>query len=115
MNTALLPYLIVGIGVILGGLLGGGRVTDTLSRKITTLYPIEGFISNAVTSVLVVFGSFLGLPFSTTHVSTGSIIGIGVASGESMQWRVVHDILFAWIATLPGAGLWHSFIVQKIL
>lgn len=114
MNHALLPYLIVGTGIILGGLLGGRRVTNTLSRRITTLHPIEGFFSNAVTSALVVFGSFLGLPFSTTHVSTGSIIGIGVASGEGVQWRVVRDILFAWIVTLPGAAV-VAFIVQKLL
>jgi len=78
------------------------------------LHPIEGFASNAITSVLVIFGSFLGLPFSTTHVSTGSIIGIGVASGERVQWRVVRDILLAWCVTLPGAGL-AAYTFQKFV
>jgi PiT family inorganic phosphate transporter len=114
MSSSALPYVVVGIGVILGGLIGGRRVTETLSRKITSLDAVEGFASNAITSVLVICGSFLGMPFSTTHVSTSSIVGIGVASGEGIRWKIVQDILLAWVVTLPGAGI-GAFIVQKSL
>ncbi len=113
MKSSALPYLVVGIGVILGGLVGGRRVTETLSKKITAIDPAEGFTSNSITSMLVILGSFLGLPFSTTHVSTGSIIGIGVASGGGVQWKVVRDILLAWVVTLPSAAV-VAFIVQKL-
>ena len=113
MSAASIPYLLVGIGVILSGLTGGRQVTETLSRKITSLDAVEGFASNAITSVLVICGSFLGMPFSTTHVSTSSLVGIGVASGEGVRWKVVRDILLAWVVTLSGAGV-VAFIVQKI-
>ena len=113
MRSSALPYVIVGLGIIVGGLVDGRRVTETLSRRITTLHPVQGFTSNAVTSVLVIVGSLLGLPFSTTHVSTGSIVGIGVASGEGVRWRMVRDILIAWLVTLPSAAI-VAFIVQRI-
>ncbi len=113
-QSNIFPYLLVGFGIVIGGLMGGRRVTNTLARRITTLNPVEGFLSNAVTSVLVITGSVLGLPFSTTHVSTSSIVGMGAASGSRVQWNVVRDILLAWIVTLPCAGI-VSYGIQKVL
>ncbi|MEK7251120.1 MAG: inorganic phosphate transporter, partial [Bacteroidota bacterium] len=83
-------------------------------QRITSLEPVEGFVSNAITATLVVTGSIFGLPFSTTHVSTSSIVGIGVASGNGVQWKVVRDILLAWLVTLPSAGI-AAYGIQKLL
>lgn len=110
----LFSFLIVAVGMMAGGMIAGRRVTDTLSQRITTLDPIEGFSSNAVTSTLVVGGTIAGLPLSTTHVSTSSIVGIGMSSGQGVQWRVVRDIVFSWVVTLPSAGV-VAFVVQKLL
>jgi PiT family inorganic phosphate transporter len=107
-------YLLVAIGIIVGGFVGGRRVTETLSRKITSLEPTEGFVSNAITAMLVVTGSVFGLPFSTTHVSTSSIVGIGVASGSGIQWKVVRDILLAWLVTLPSAAI-AAYAIQQFM
>jgi PiT family inorganic phosphate transporter len=108
------PFLLVAIGMVVGGLLGGGRVIETLSRKITVLEPAAGFVSNAITSLLVVTGSAFGFPFSTTHVSTSSIVGIGLASGNGVQWNIVRDILLAWIVTVPGAAM-AAYVLQGML
>jgi len=113
-QSNLFIYFLVAIGIVAGGLIGGRRVIETLSQKITSLEPVEGFISNAITALLVMTGSVFGLPFSTTHVSTSSIVGIGVASGNGVQWKVVRDILLAWLVTLPSAGI-AAYAVQKLL
>ncbi|HEV2405213.1 MAG TPA: inorganic phosphate transporter, partial [Ktedonobacterales bacterium] len=61
---------------------------------------------NIVTAFLVAYASNLGLPVSTTHVSSGAIIGVGLRRGvTSVRWKVVRDMALAWIVTLPGAGV----------
>ncbi len=113
-SSAEFSYLIVGLGMMAGGLMAGRRVIETLSQKITTLSPIEGFASNAITAILVTCGTFLGLPFSTTHVSTSSIAAVGLVAKGTLQWSVVRSILFAWFVTLPfAAGA--AFIYHAIL
>ena len=113
-QSNLFIYLLVAIGIIAGGLMDGRRVIITLSQKITSLEPVEGFVSNAITAVLVVTGSMFGLPFSTTHVSTSGIVGIGVASGNGVRWKIVRDIALAWVVTLPSAGI-AAYAIQRIL
>ena len=74
--------------------------------------PGQGVVGNLATSILVIGASRLGLPVSTTHVSTGGIFGIGIDSGR-LRWRATGQILTAWLVTLPlaatlGAGiLWY--------
>ena len=67
----------------------------------------EGFVANLVTAALVGVGAWHGLPLSTTHVSTGAIVGVGTARRGAIAWRTVLDLLLAWIVTLPrprGSG-----------
>jgi PiT family inorganic phosphate transporter len=65
----------------------------------------EGFLANAITAALVTPGAALGLPMSTTHVSSGSIMGIGLQNRSATNWRTVREMLLAWVVTLPLAGL----------
>jgi len=65
---------------------------------------VQGFTANIVTGALVVFASRLGLPVSTTHVSVGSLLGIGLARGDA-NLRVVTQILWSWVLTLPVAAI----------
>ena len=88
----------------LGGVLGAGRVAETLARKITPMTPREGVVANCVTALLVTAASPAGLPVSTTHVSTGGIFGIGAKSG-ALHWRATGEILAAWVVTLPVAAV----------
>jgi inorganic phosphate transporter, PiT family len=94
----------VAIAIAVGGLLGARRVAETVGKKITPLDPGQGLVANASTAFLVIAASVWKLPVSTTHVSTGSILGIGVLR-RTAQWRVLGGILVAWLATLPAAAL----------
>ena len=95
--------LITGV-MAAGGLLAARRVAQTLARRITPMSPEEGLIGNAATAALVIGASRLGFPVSTTHVSTGSIFGIGANSG-GLRWRAAGEIAAAWVITLPLAAL----------
>lgn len=99
-------FALVAVGIGLGSALGGLKVTRTLAEKVTKMDHAEGFSANLVTALLVAVAANLGLPVSTTHVSSGAIIGIGLREGTSrINWRVVRDMALAWVVTLPGAGL----------
>ncbi len=98
-------FLLVTLGMVAGSWFAGRRVTKVLAEKITPMEHWEGLLANAVTAALVMPGAALGLPMSTTHVSSGSIIGIGLQNGNSINWRTVRDMLLAWVVTLPLAGL----------
>jgi inorganic phosphate transporter, PiT family len=92
------------IVMAVGGLFNARRVAETVSKRITAMEPDQGFLANLVTSFLVIFASKWGMPVSTTHVSCGSLFGIGVANGQA-RWAVIRTILLAWLLTLPIAGI----------
>lgn len=98
-------FVLVTLGMVGGSWLAGRRVTKVLAEKITPMDHWEGFLANAVTAALVMPGAALGLPMSTTHVSSGSIMGIGLQNRTAVNWRTVRDMLLAWVVTLPVAGL----------
>ncbi len=98
-------FLLVAIVIALGGLLDSTRVAETLGKKITGMNPGQGFAASLVTAVLVTTASLHSLPVSTTHVSVGSLSGMGLASQQT-YWRKVAEILLAWVSTVPcGAVL----------
>lgn len=90
----------------LGSFLGGLRVTEVLAEKVTRMDHTEGLSANLTTSSLVLVSATLGLPVSTTHVSSSAIIGIGVLKGlHAVRWATVRDMGLAWVVTLPAAGI----------
>ncbi|TLY43204.1 MAG: inorganic phosphate transporter [Nitrospirae bacterium] len=90
----------------LGSYIGGFRVTEVLAEKVTRMDHIEGLSANLTTSLLVLVSATMGLPVSTTHVSSSAIIGIGVLKGlRAVRWTTVRDMVLAWVATLPAAGI----------
>lgn len=102
--------LLVGAAIAAGGLLASRRVADTMSHRITGMNEGQAFTANLATAALVLAASPLGLPVSTTHVSVGSLFGIGALSG-SARWRTIGAILLSWVAVLPlaaalGAAVW---------
>lgn len=100
-----LGLFLVAIVMAVGGILNARRVAETMSRKITRMTPGQGFTANLVTAFLVTVASRFGLPVSTTHVSCGSLFGIGLVNGTG-QARTILSILLAWITTLPtGAAM----------
>ncbi len=96
---------LVGAAIALGGIVSSRRVAETMSQKITAMNHGQGFTANFITSLIVIGASRHGLPVSTTHVSCGSLFGIGAVTGQA-NWGVIGKILGAWLVTLPlGAAL----------
>jgi PiT family inorganic phosphate transporter len=105
--------LTVTAGMALGGLINARKVAVTMSKKITPLNHGQGFTANLVTALLVIFASRFGLPVSTTHVSVGSLFGIGLVTRQA-NLRVISQIMLSWIFTLPIAAIL-SGLVYAIL
>lgn len=106
----------IAVAIILGGLLSAKKVAETMSKKITTMNHGQGFTANLITAVLVSSASISGLPVSTTHVSVGSLLGIGVVT-KSANVNTIKNILLSWVLTLPIAGVIGAisyFIINKI-
>jgi PiT family inorganic phosphate transporter len=95
---------LVTVAMVLGGLLSARKVAETMSHRITSLNAGQGLTANLVTALLVLGASRLGLPVSTTHVSCGSILGIGLVNGQR-DWNRISQIALAWLTTLPLAAL----------
>ncbi len=97
-------FFAMAVMMALGGLLHSRRIAETMSHKITAMNHGQGFSANLATGILVIVASLFGLPVSTTHVSVGSLFGIGLATGQANP-RVMRDIALSWIVTLPCAAL----------
>ena len=105
--------LIIAVAMAVGGLLHSRRLAETMGRRITTMNPGQGLMTNLVSSGLVIGASLIGAPVSTTHVSTGAIFGIGTWTGET-DWKLVGGIVAAWVATLPLGALCAYTIAQVL-
>ena len=89
----------------LGTLTGGWRIVRTMGSRITKLKPFSGFCAETGGAATVILASIWGIPVSTTHTITGSIIGVGATQRFSaVRWGVAERIVYAWILTIPMAG-----------
>ncbi len=102
--TDMNAVVIGGIGILVGGLLMVRRVSQTMSTRITTMNDGQAFSANLMTAFLVIFASRWGLPVSTTHVTCGSLFGIGLLTKQGNS-RVIGSIVLAWVTTLPVAAV----------
>ena len=105
--------LSVAIIMALGGLLNAKKVGETMSKKITKMNSGQGFTANMITGLLVTTASIHGLPVSTTHVSVGSLFGIGTVTKKA-DYKVIGKIILSWILTLPIAAI-ISALIFKLL
>ena len=94
---------IVASAMAIGGLVNARKVAMTMSKRITKMNHGQGFSANLVTAILVIFASKWGLPVSTTHVSCGSLFGIGMVNRKA-NLSLIRQIILAWFLTLPLAG-----------
>ncbi|MEK9141271.1 MAG: inorganic phosphate transporter [Nitrospirota bacterium] len=102
----MLAFAGVAIAMGVGSYWGGRRVTEVLAEQVTTMNHVEGLSANLTTSSLVLLSGSLGLPVSTTHISSSAIIGIGLLKGSSaVHWTTVREMILAWMVTLPAAAL----------
>jgi PiT family inorganic phosphate transporter len=95
-----------GLTIAAGTYAGGWRIIRTLGQRIYKLQPEHGFAAQLAAGSTLWVGTHYGFPISTTHVVTGSVMGAGATRGISaVRWGVAGNIAFAWILTLPAAGL----------
>src|SRR5207302_1299576 len=89
----------------LGTLSGGWRIVRTMGMRITKLAPVGGFCAETSGAITLFLATSLGVPVSTTHTITGSIVGTGsVRKFSAIRWGVASRIVWAWVLTVPGAA-----------
>ena len=89
--------------IALGTLAGGRKVIRTLGQGLTDLKPVQGFCAETGGAITIIGSTFFGIPVSTTHTITGSVIGVGVIKRFSaVRWNLATHIVWAWILTIPA-------------
>jgi inorganic phosphate transporter, PiT family len=98
--------ILCAITMAAGTAAGGWRIIRTLGHKMVKLQPVHGFAAETSAALIIQTASVYGVPLSTTHVISTSIMGVGAAKRFSgVKWTVVERIIWAWILTLPATGL----------
>jgi PiT family inorganic phosphate transporter len=107
-GTMMIPFWIVLLAhaaIGLGTLSGGWRIIHTMGSRITKLQPVHGFAAETGAAGAVFLATVLGIPVSTTHAITGSIVGVGATRRLSaVRWGVAGQIVWAWVLTIPAAA-----------
>jgi PiT family inorganic phosphate transporter len=94
----LASFIFIGLGTMSGG----WKIVKTMGSKITKVTPLEGVAAETAGAVSLYVTEHLGIPVSTTHTITGSIIGVGITKRVSaVRWGVTINLLWAWILTIP--------------
>ena len=85
---------------------GGERIIKKVGMEMVRLEKLQGIASDAAAAVCLLFASWIGIPVSTTHVKTTSIMGVGLATdAEAVDMAVIKEMLLAWVITFPCCGL----------
>jgi inorganic phosphate transporter, PiT family len=93
------------VTMALGTLAGGWRIVNTMGRKLTRLNPASGFSAETSAAISILIATLLHLPVSTTHTTTGAIIGVGAARRlKAVRWNVAGRIAWSWVLTIPAAA-----------
>ncbi len=107
-DSPAIPYwikVICALTMAAGTAVGGWRIIRTLGHKMVKLHPINGFAAETSSAIVILIASLLGIPVSTTHNISASIMGVGAARRfNAIKWVVVERMVWAWIFTLPVAG-----------
>jgi len=94
------------LAISLGTLFGGWRIVHTMGSRITRLRPVGGFCAETGGGLVILLASHFGIPVSTTHTITGSIVGVGATNRLSaVRWGLAGRIVWAWVLTIPAAAL----------
>lgn len=113
--VAILCYVVIGLGTMFGG----WRIVKTMGQKVAKLRPIDGFCAETSAAVSLFVSSSMGIPVSTTHTITGSIMGVSARKRFSaVRWGVAGNIIWAWIITIPASGLIAAasyFVAHRLL
>jgi PiT family inorganic phosphate transporter len=108
-DTFYIPFYIIILSysvIAFGTMIGGWKVIKTLGMRVTKLTPFGGFSAETSAGLTIIGATIFGIPVSTTHTITGSIIGVGAVKGLSaVRWGVAKNILWAWVLTIPVSAI----------
>lgn len=105
-------YLTMGLGTFAGG----WRIVHTMGHRLTRLHPDGGFCAETSAALAIMGATTLGMPVSTTHATTGAILGVGSARRvRAVRWTVAGNILWAWVLTIPAAALMGALTLQALV
>ena len=93
------------LAIALGTYSGGWRIMRTMGKRLVDIQPPQGFAAESSATVAILASAHLGFGLSTTHVASGAIIGSGLGSRAKVNWTIARQMLFAWLLTLPAAGI----------
>jgi len=111
-----LPVVVACFSAIsLGTFFGGWRIVRTMASRITRLHPYQGFSAETGGGLVLLMNALFGIPVSTTHVISSSIMGVGATKRLSaVRWGVARSVIWAWILTIPMSALM-SFVSFKVI
>ncbi len=105
-KVPLVVGLLAASSIALGTFFGGWRIVKTLGYRMTKLDPVHGFSIETASAVTIIGSSLVGIPVSTTHVVSGSIMGSGSTMGASrVRWGIARKIIWAWLITIPASAV----------
>ncbi|MFN8078590.1 MAG: inorganic phosphate transporter [Kineosporiaceae bacterium] len=107
--VALSAYAAIAIGTVWGG----WRIIETMGLKLTNLNARVGVAANIGATTAIFGATHFGIPISTTHAAASSVVGAGTASGRGANWKVVGEMVMAWVVTIP-ATIALSFVFFKM-
>ncbi len=100
-----------GIGIVLGLSTWGYKVMQTIGQKISEITPSRGFAAELAAAATIILATIREIPVSTSQILVGSVLGVGLARGvAAIDLRVMRDIVFSWLLTLPAAALLSGFL-----
>lgn len=103
------------VAMAAGTMMGGWKIVKTMGMKLTKLKPVHGFCAELAGSCSILFATHLGIPISTTHAISGSIIGVGsVQNLAGIKWETAIRIVAAWVLTIPAAAIVSALVFWLI-
>ena len=107
----ILSYVILSSGVVFGG----WRVVKTMATKITRIRPYQGFTGDLSSAMILGSAAYLGIPMSSTHVDSGTLIGTGLTRGKrAVKWGTMRSIIWAWILSAPLSAVF-AYVLYKLI
>jgi PiT family inorganic phosphate transporter len=105
-NVPFVVAVLAATSIALGTFFGGWRIVKTLGFRMTKIDPVHGFSIETAAAATIIGSSLLGIPVSTTHVVSGSVMGSGATMGaDTVRWGVARRIIWAWLITIPASAL----------
>ena len=116
-GSFLIPIWVIALCSVVMGIgtsVGGARIIKTVGLDMVKMEKYQGFAADLGASICLLGASLFGIPLSTTHTKTTSIMGVGAARRiSSVDWRIVREMILAWVLTFPGCGL-IAFLMTKL-